>query len=113
MSQRPPCPPGASWISPYLTVKSCETSIAWYQKAFGFEQKMAMPGPDGKIAHAELVWQGQSFMIGPEGGFTDEELASARLAGFKLVTLGPRTLRTETAALALCAAAAVRGEAEQ
>lgn len=77
MSQRPPCPPGMAWISPYLTVKEAETSIAWYQKAFGFEQKMAMPGPDGKIGHAELVWQGQSFMIGPEGANGCRSLAPA------------------------------------
>ncbi|HEX8951737.1 MAG TPA: RsmE family RNA methyltransferase, partial [Polyangia bacterium] len=37
--------------------------------------------------------------IGPEGGFTVEEVEAARAAGFAPVGLGPRILRTETAAL--------------
>lgn len=42
--------------------------------------------------------------IGPEGGFTAAEADLAREAGVRLVTLGPRILRAETAALAVCAA---------
>lgn len=41
--------------------------------------------------------------IGPEGGFESDEIAYARDQGLTLVTLGPRTLRTETAGLALLA----------
>ena len=36
---------------------------------------------------------------GPEGGFAEEEVEAARQAGFDVVGLGPRILRTETAAL--------------
>jgi len=39
--------------------------------------------------------------IGPEGGFTEEEIGKARAAGWTLVDLGPRILRIETAALAV------------
>jgi len=42
--------------------------------------------------------------VGPEGGFTDAELELAKKGGAKLVSLGPRLLRIETAALALAAA---------
>lgn len=42
--------------------------------------------------------------IGPEGGFTDEEIAVAAGAGFHTVSLGPRRLRTETAAIVASAA---------
>jgi 16S rRNA (uracil1498-N3)-methyltransferase len=42
---------------------------------------------------------GVRLLIGPEGGFTPEEAARAREAGFRLVSLGPRRLRVETAAL--------------
>lgn len=42
---------------------------------------------------------GVRVLIGPEGGFTLEEVAQARDAGFQLVSLGPRRLRVETAAL--------------
>jgi 16S rRNA (uracil1498-N3)-methyltransferase len=38
--------------------------------------------------------------IGPEGGFAPDELEAFRLAGFLRVRLGPRILRTETAAIA-------------
>jgi 16S rRNA (uracil1498-N3)-methyltransferase len=41
-----------------------------------------------------------SVIIGPEGGFTDEETTAAEQAGITLVTLGPRVLRAETAAVA-------------
>ncbi len=39
--------------------------------------------------------------VGPEGGFTDEEVALALAAGWRLLDLGPRILRVETAAIAL------------
>lgn len=39
------------------------------------------------------------LLIGPEGGFTEAEVAEARDAGFGIFGLGPRRLRTETAAL--------------
>jgi 16S rRNA (uracil1498-N3)-methyltransferase len=50
-----------------------------------------------------------ALAIGPEGGFTEEEVDAAVLAGFRVVSLGPRRLRTETAAAvavwaAVCAA---------
>ena len=38
--------------------------------------------------------------VGPEGGFGDEELEAFRIAGFRKLWLGPRILRTETAAIA-------------
>ena len=43
------------------------------------------------------------MLIGPEGGLTDEEQARAQAAGFLGVRLGPRVLRTETAAIAALA----------
>jgi len=50
-------------------------------------------------------WQ---IAIGPEGGFTVAELAEAKFAGWRSVSLGPRILRVETAALALTAWVALR-----
>lgn len=44
------------------------------------------------------------FMVGPEGGWTEQEEQQAFDAGFQAVTLGKRILRTETAALAAIAA---------
>jgi 16S rRNA (uracil1498-N3)-methyltransferase len=44
--------------------------------------------------------------VGPEGGFTDEEVALAAAAAWQQIDLGPRILRIETAALALAAVVA-------
>jgi 16S rRNA (uracil1498-N3)-methyltransferase len=44
-----------------------------------------------------------SLFIGPEGGFTPEEITSARESGARVVTLGPRVLRAETASPMLLA----------
>lgn len=44
-----------------------------------------------------------NVVIGPEGGFAAEELESARKAGFRIVALGSRVLRTETAPIATLA----------
>ena len=49
---------------------------------------------------------GVELMVGPEGGWDEEELAIARRAGVDAVRFGPRVLRTETAGLALVAAVA-------
>jgi 16S rRNA (uracil1498-N3)-methyltransferase len=46
--------------------------------------------------------------IGPEGGFTPMELAAAEAAGWQSVSLGPRTLRVETAAIAVASWAALK-----
>jgi len=40
-------------------------------------------------------------LVGPEGGWTDEEIDIAREGGWGIVTLGGRTLRAETAAIAV------------
>lgn len=42
------------------------------------------------------------LMLGPEGGFTEQEIETARQAGFAIAGLGPRILRAETATLAAC-----------
>ena len=40
---------------------------------------------------------GVVLAVGPEGGWADEDRATARAAGYRAVRLGPRTLRTENA----------------
>jgi 16S rRNA (uracil1498-N3)-methyltransferase len=58
------------------------------------------------------VKQGESagFFIGPEGGFAPEEIEQLKAAGAKIVTLGPRILRTETAGPAVLAMATLLWE---
>jgi 16S rRNA (uracil1498-N3)-methyltransferase len=52
-------------------------------------------GPAGPVA----------LLVGPEGGFPAEEIATAAGAGFEAVGLGPRVLRVETAAIVAVALA--------
>ena len=49
-----------------------------------------------------------TLLIGPEGGWTEEELAAAREAGCLFQRLGPRRLRAETAAIAAMAVITAR-----
>jgi len=48
--------------------------------------------------HREIV-----AAVGPEGGFTPDEISAAERCGFERVSLGPHILRIETAAIALAA----------
>jgi 16S rRNA (uracil1498-N3)-methyltransferase len=64
--------------------------------------------PRRLLAHpgGESIGSGEgdfAVAVGPEGGLTDEEVDQARAAGWRVVGLGPRVLRVETAALALAA----------
>jgi 16S rRNA (uracil1498-N3)-methyltransferase len=43
------------------------------------------------------------LLLGPEGGFSSEEMEIAARHGFKIVSLGPRILRAETATVSACA----------
>ena len=52
-------------------------------------------------------------LIGPEGGFTDDEHGAALAVGATPVRLGSHILRIETAALAISAAWACRGSQKQ
>ena len=49
-----PTPEGYHTVTPYLTVDDASAAIDFYGRAFGATERMRMPGPDGKIAHAEL-----------------------------------------------------------
>jgi len=54
----------------------------------------------GAAERAEAATVDAEIAIGPEGGFASDELEAFRVAGFSQVGLGPRILRTETAAIA-------------
>jgi 16S rRNA (uracil1498-N3)-methyltransferase len=69
---------------------------------------LAHPGGAGQPSETGGVGEarasaGVALAVGPEGGFSDEEVELARAAGWRLLDLGPRILRVETAALALAA----------
>lgn len=67
---------------------------------------LAHPGEAGKLPLLEKKGN-LALAVGPEGGFTAEEIALARNNGWNLVDLGPRILRIETAALVLAGIASI------
>jgi 16S rRNA (uracil1498-N3)-methyltransferase len=66
--------------------------------------------PEAGVHLGELSPAGDSItlLIGPEGGLTEAEISQAAAGGFQGIKLGPRVLRTETAALAAIAAIQTR-----
>lgn len=64
----------------------------------------ALLSPRGQISLKEFARTPLSIAVGPEAGFDAEEERSFVSAGFVACSLGPRVLRTETAALAALAA---------
>lgn len=69
------------------------------QEAFGPATPHAAPTADGASDREVTV------LVGPEGGFTPSEIEAAQAAGFIPVSLGPKRLRTETAAVVAAALA--------
>jgi 16S rRNA (uracil1498-N3)-methyltransferase len=57
------------------------------------------PSAPGSLAGIASLPSKVDLLIGPEGGLEDDELVAAQKAGFMPVRLGPRVLRTETAAV--------------
>lgn len=53
-------------VTAMLTVSDIKAAATFYQKAFGFEKRAIMDGPDGKAMHAELSLRGTTLMLGPE-----------------------------------------------
>jgi 16S rRNA (uracil1498-N3)-methyltransferase len=79
-------------------VADCDDALRWALLPGAGTPLRALPEPDRPV----------EILVGPEGGFTDSEAAAAQRAGFLPVRLGPRVLRTETAAAALLAALQAR-----
>jgi PhnB protein len=58
-----PIPPGLDHLIPHLVCSPCADAIAFYKKAFGAEELMRLPTPDGgRIMHAQLLI-GRSIMF--------------------------------------------------
>ena len=75
----------------------------WCQLQSIMEAKWIAHPTDELGGSKEAIRGGIAVAIGPEGGFSDEEVAAAERAGFRRLGLGPRILRVETAAVAIAA----------
>ena len=69
------------------------------------------PRAELAFRHVSLPPAGARLLIGPEGGFSNQEIYQTEQNGFQTIQLGPRVLRTETAAItAISALQAIHGD---
>jgi len=61
-----PIPDGYSSVTPYLIVTGAANALDYYKMAFDAQEIMRMPGPDGKIMHAELQIGSSRIMLADE-----------------------------------------------
>jgi PhnB protein len=47
-------PEGYHSLNAYIAVEDANAAIEFYKQAFGAQERVKMPGPEGKIGHAEL-----------------------------------------------------------
>ena len=59
-------PKGYQAVTPYLSIRGAARGIDFYKKAFGAKEIMRMPGPDGKLGHAEVEIEGHRVMLSDE-----------------------------------------------
>jgi PhnB protein len=74
MSDVKPVPDGYPVVSPGLAIDGAAAAIDFYKNIFGATERMRMPGPDGKIAHCELMFGDSVVMLGdpaPDMDFLD------------------------------------------
>lgn len=77
------------------------TALAACPRALGLLAEEGAPGLEARLTEQRHPPAAVAVLVGPEGGLTPAEHEQARDSGFLGVGMGPRTLRTETAAMAL------------
>ena len=77
--------------------------LQWLAAARGQAAWVLAPGGGDGLPAGERPEGVVHVLVGPEGGWTEGELAACDAAGVRRMTLGPRVLRTETAGLAALA----------
>ena len=80
-----PIPEGYSTLTPHLVVNDAAKAIEFYKKAFGAEEIARMPGPSGKIMHAEIRVGNSRVMLNDE--FPDMGARGPKSIGGTAVTL--------------------------
>jgi PhnB protein len=80
-----PIPEGYPRVTPYLHVSGAAAAIDFYTDILGAEERMRMPGPDGKLGHAELQIGESIVMLADE--FPDMGIRGPKSIGGTAVTL--------------------------
>lgn len=66
-----PVPDGYTTATPYLTIRGAAKAIDFYKQAFGAKELFRMPGPEGKIVHAEILIGNSHVMLSDESSATE------------------------------------------
>lgn len=66
-------------VTPYLHVDGAEAAIDFYSNVFGAQERMRLPGPGGKLAHAELMFGDSVVMLADE--FPDMGILGPKAVG--------------------------------
>jgi PhnB protein len=66
MKKVKPIPAGYHAVTPYLSIRGAASAIEFYKKAFGAKEIMRMPGPEGKLGHAEIKIGDSRIMLADE-----------------------------------------------
>jgi PhnB protein len=61
-----PIPAGYNVVTPYLAIRGAAQAIEFYKKVFGAKEVMRMPGPEGKLGHAEVKIGDSKIMLSDE-----------------------------------------------
>ena len=61
-----PIPDGYHAVTPYLVIQGAARALDFYKEAFGATETMRMPGPDGRVMHAEIRIGESVLMAGDE-----------------------------------------------
>jgi len=83
-------------------INDCVDILLWLQAMSEDKGTKLILHPEANVRLSELTPPGGvqvTLLIGPEGGLSPAEVATARKLGFSAVQLGPRILRTETAGM--------------
>ncbi len=71
-----PKPDGYHSVTPYLIVRGAARAIEFYEQAFGAVERFRMPGPGGRVGHAEIAIGDSCVMLAdevPEMGYVGPE----------------------------------------
>ena len=85
MADVKPIPEGYPQVTPYLCVDDAKAAIEFYSRVLGATERMHMPGPDGKIGHAELQLGESLIMLADE--FPEMGIRGPKAVGGTPVTI--------------------------
>ena len=93
-------PEGYTTVTTSLVQRDCAKAIDFYKRALGAEERMRMPGPDGKIMHAELKIGTSIVMMNDEvmGLKSAESLGGSPVSFYLYVDNADQALRKAVAA---------------